>query len=237
MLAAVAVTAISSTAVAAGSVPGLKIYDFAGRVPGYGCPTGYVRDAAGTAQVVYVAKNGLHYLTRATGATKWTSRVVPGSDRQGLGAARLVLSLDGRHEFLVASAGRELYVMEKRTSAPNFPSMTAATSVSRYSGGSPPGSFDGERGRFPGVAALPHGQIAISVVANRGNNITRDPKMGFLVVVGDNENPANDDRTSFVAWVLPGGRGTWTGPQTIAATYCEPTQGLPAEQEGRWGCS
>jgi hypothetical protein len=142
---------------AAAAMPSPKVFDSAGSVPVHGDPTGFVRDADGTASLIVVGRSGLDYLTRAHGHSRWTSRQVPGSALSGLSSARLVLSLDGRSVYLVVLAGHRLYVVKKPIGAPNFPKLgkpTARTGI---------GEPLSEVGLLSNAVALPAGRIAFLV--------------------------------------------------------------------------
>jgi hypothetical protein len=210
---------------AVASVPTPTVRDTDGPVPTHGVPTGYVRDAAGTSHVVVVRNDGVQYLTRRHGRTSWTSRHIPGSARSGLTTAALTLSTDRRHEFLVVLIGRRLYLVEKRTTAANFPRITAATKIATVHTAVPFAAV-------PAVTALPHGRVAVLarsktelkvIVARPGHSlsstrlavdvdlptaatatggIARDPQTGDIIAVGNVEGSAN---RPIAAWMWPSG--------------------------------
>jgi hypothetical protein len=107
----------------------------------------------------------------------------------GLTVGRLVLSVEGRHEFLVARAGHDLYLDEKATDAPNFPRITVADRIARVETAEPSHAS----GALPTAVAMPHGEVAVLadttrhptwqrtltvIVARRGQSLHRWPLEG-----------------------------------------------------------
>jgi hypothetical protein len=207
------------------SVPHPTVRDTDGPVPAHGVPTGYVRDSAGTSLLVVVRNNGVQYLTRRHGASRWISRHVPGSSRSGLTTAHLALSPDGSHEFLLVLAGERLYLVEKKTGAANFPRITAATKIASAHTAEP---FS----LLPAITALPHNRVALLVrdaasllrvsIARPGHvihpfpidnderepnaaiasgGIARDPQTGRIFAVA----PVSDVGHPIVGWIWPAG--------------------------------
>jgi hypothetical protein len=180
MLAATMGVGIARTAVA--SVPHPTVRDTDGPVPAHGVPTGYVRDTAGTTHLVVIRNDGVQYLTRRHGRTTWVSRHVPGSAQSGLTSARLVLSTDGSHEFLLVQAGRRLSLVAKKTSAPNFPRITAESKIAAAHTTEP---FS----VLPALTALPHGRVEVMY---RGEGSVLRATIARPGRVIDSEAVAND---------------------------------------------
>ena len=243
--------AVVATFMSVGSVanadPVFGFRDSAGQIPvpagtGNAVPVGYVRDAQGTTHAALLL--GAHmtrvqYLTRAHGSSHWTSHQVPGSAMRNISAARLVLSLDRRHEFLLMVVGHELYVAKKRTTASNFPPITAANRTATVVAGGLPG----ESGSLPQAVGLPHGRLAVLYVGNRpvanqprllsvlivrpghlldrsnlpasregeeDGGLARDSMTGDLIAIGDTGSD------SIAAWIRrPGRTASWSNPQLI----------------------
>ncbi len=244
-----------SVAAVANADPVFGFRDSAGQIPvpagtGNAVPVGYVRDAQGTTHAALLL--GAHmtrvqYLTRAHGSSHWTSHQVPGSAMRNISAARLVLSLDRRHEFLLMVVGHELYVAKKRTTASNFPPITAANRTATVAGGLP-----GESGSLPQAVGLPHGRLAVLYVGNRpvANQtsplsvlvvrpgqllerstlpassgvsdasdaaVARDPGTGDLTAIGDT---GAGNAGTIAAWIRrPGQTASWSNPQPIGQRF------------------
>jgi hypothetical protein len=216
---------VSVAPAAVASVPTPTVRDTDGPVPAHGVPTGYVRDSAGNSHLVVVRNNGVQYLTRRHGRSRWTSRHVPGSSRSGLTSAHLALSPDGSHEFLLVLAAERLYLVEKKTTAANFPRITTATKIADAHTAEP---FS----LLPAITALPHDRVALLVrdaasllqviiirpghvihtyaidnderepnTAIASGGIVRDPQTGRIFAVA----PVSDVGHPIVGWMWPAG--------------------------------
>lgn len=255
-IAAVAVVTSIGVPVAANADPHFGFRDTAGPIPvpagtGNAEPVGYVRDDRRTTHAALLLgahQTRIQYLTRAHGSTRWTSHRVPGSAMRNISAARLVLSFDRRHEFLIAIVRDELYVAKKRTSATNFPELTAANRTASVAGGGLPG----ENGSLPQAVGLPHGRLAVlcvgtppapnqptrlSVLVVRPGQLLERSVLPASVVTaaadGDSRlarDPGSGDLiaigttqtadvTDIAAWVRrPGPAAAWSNPKTIGRT-------------------
>jgi hypothetical protein len=251
-IAAVVAGTVISMAATANADPVFGFRDSAGAIPvpagtGNALPVGYVRDAQRTTHAALLLGahlTRLQYLTRAHGSSQWTSHRVLGSAMRDISAARLVLSFDRRHEFLVMVVGHELYVAMKRTTASNFPAITAANRTATVVAGGLPG----ESGSLPLAVGLPHGRLAVlwlgsssapdktrtlSVLVVRPGDLVeatnlpasawsgdaglaRDPTSGDLIAVG---NTGAGNAVDIAAWVRrPGQATSWSNPQPIGRT-------------------